>query len=347
MVSSRFSVFRVLRPAVLARLCVVALCVAAGCSDNAKTKPDASILDAGSDSRVADAWRAPDLGDIGDDFAIVVAPETTLCAVFGTRDNSPGPVREEWDQQARILLRAGVIRLPRTGETVNADLVERLEHGPEATVLTPREGGAFARTLNGTPDDGTYQYAFSQSFSAGTHTYSLAWTLSFAVTGGKAQQPVVTMDPAYTWKISSLFNFQGGLDGLKRRFLSCHPPTGAAQRIEISGATAGDAETFTFVGKIRPGLAPIMPVQVASASFSRGNETRAMTDYFSMVYDAGWHNFEQKIMVVFDRPVGTTHGFLVEENGDQGADSIVFLDAQLQPGTPSALSRYEVTGRPY
>ena len=66
-------------------------------------------------------------------------------------------------------------------------------------------------------------------------------------------------------------------------------------------------------------------------------------DFFRLAYVAGQHNWFQKFIIMFDQPVDSAHGLLVDETSmTSGAEEMKYLDADLNEIGSAAITSYIV-----
>jgi hypothetical protein len=78
------------------------------------------------------------------------------------------------------------------------------------------------------------------------------------------------------------------------------------------------------------------------ARVTLSGDTREVSDYFSLVYAADQHNFNEAYLVLLDPPIGSAHGIVLEEvNIWDPPTHLVYLDEDLQESRRVLLEDFE------
>lgn len=307
-----------------------------------------SGTDAGIDAGGDDGGISTDV-DLGRDFGLLVPDGTQVCAISGAAD-----IRDAYRNRARIALRPGLVKLSREAESIEGDLVERFEWGPEKTSAEAQGPGRFSRTIEGTAQNGTYHYEFGQTFKAGERTATLAFRFSFEVKDGQATQPLLTLDDDtldadpwndIPWQPRRVLLRTPVTDpqhpyARELRFITCGTGTLTRTRIAI-GIAGGDGLSLVFRcpqhEAVLINLGTVCPCAMESARFTRAGGTRDVTDYFRLAMVSYNHcNLNQDTLVVLDSLLGGVSAIHVPGGPDSQSmgytpAELHYLDASLAP----------------
>jgi hypothetical protein len=290
-------------------------------------------LDGGAD----DIVQPPDQ-DLGDDFGIFVPGGCQACSMCGGRE-----VFLEYGIKARLSFRPGLVRLPRDVSSLEVDLIEKVELGPERGSYPPDGPGIFTRTLEGTSDNGLYRYEYHQAWMAGGQPFEVRFETVFEVVDGQATEQTLTLD-IDTLSIDAWNNYDGRFrlesswgDGLEpqnqlQRYSTCDysrfPLESHAAQVE-----GGDTLILNnrFSGDVIIAGAGICPNPLQSAVLTRNGQEHRVDDDVRLLSTRGsYHCWSLACLVVFDQPVDIFSGLLVEgtEFGQLG-NQLKYLDANL------------------
>ncbi len=315
--------------------------------------------DAGNDAGGDDGGVSTDV-DLGRDFGILVPDGARVCAISGASD-----IRNAYRNRARITLKPGLIRLSRDDQSIERELIERFEWGPEKTAAVAQGPGRFTRTIDGSAQNGTYHYEFGQTFKAGDRTATLAFRFSFEVKDGQATQPLLTLDDDtldsdpwndIPWQPRRVLLRAPITDpqypySRELGFITCG--TGTLVRTRVAIAIAGnDALALVFRcpehQAIVINLTTVCPCAMESARLTRAGETRDVTDYFRLAMVSYNHcNLNQDTLVVLDAPLGGVWAVHVPGGPDSQAmgappTELYYLDANLQSIDTKAVTGWTV-----
>jgi hypothetical protein len=321
---------------------IILMMVAVGCSSGGAN--DAGIGDGDGNGNGDDGSGGPDL-DLGDDFGLLIPAETQACSQAVISGNT-WDIFGEYRTKGRVTFAAGLWRLPRDGDSLEVDWIEKVELGPERDEPTPQGIGTFSRTITGTPDDGIYRYEYVQAFDLNGESYTLTFKTAFVVSGGVAEKPLKTIDHAF---ISTADDY-AGMDfmltgeygsGRVHSFTTCRHELYRDVPYDVA---VENGDQLHIDQKFRPGgMYKICPAELKRAVFVRGQEQREVDNFFRLAYTAGQHNWFQKFLIVFDQPVGSVHALLVDEdNMTSGASQMQYLDADLDVIDTAAVTSYIV-----
>jgi len=283
--------------------------------------------------------------DIGDDFGLVIPAGTQACSQ-AVVSGSTWDIFGEYRTKGRVTFSEGVFRLPREQESFALDWIEKVELGPDRAEPVPQGAGTFTRTIEGTADDGIYRYEYVQTYDLDGQSYTLTFKTAFVVSGGAAQTQVKTFDDAFISTADDYATMDFMLtgeyqDGRVHGFTTCAHTLYRDVPYDI---TVENGDTLHLDQKYREsGICKICPAEIVGAEFIRGQERREVGDFFRMAYTASQHNWYQKFIVMFDQPVDSVCGLLVDETSmTSGAEQLKYLDADLNEIGSAAITSYIV-----
>jgi hypothetical protein len=230
---------------------------------------------------------------------------------------------------------------------VEAELVERLELGPERTVAQSTGAGRFTRTLAGSEQDGIHHYAFQQSFEIDGTPVDLVFETGFEVTGGVAAEPVLVMDSdtmaVSPWVNTDSNRFELGVkwdDGTipgypwTQGYTACE--SAAFDPAEVVVGIEGTQtlrlsyqcpEQATILA-----LGTVCSCLLTRAVYESDGGDREVTDPYSLIHSAWDHcSQRQATLVVFDPPEDGASGLLLWGGlHDPAPTEVLFLDADFE-----------------
>jgi len=277
--------------------------------------------------------------DLGSDFALLAPPGTRLCTVAGGPD-----LFYNYNSQGIVYFKDGLWRLPRDQASFESDLIDRVELTPGVD-LQPTGPGVFTRTIQGTPDDGSYVYEYRRPYDNNGDAFELVLRAIFRVQAGQAETPVLLVDDAdYIFQFcNTTISAWGTSLNWNNAFITCQfDVRGIFEpwRVEVTVAN-GDRLTFhlrlgykccCFIGRDWALLAETRMVC--------GPEERVVTDFYSQAFSAQHHIFMQDLLAMFETPLGTVHGVLLHDA--DGADPVLeYLDADFNVIETPAITNLE------
>ncbi len=283
--------------------------------------------------------------DLGDDFGLLIPAGTRACSQ-AVVSGSAWDIFGEYATKGRVTFAEGLFRLPRDRDSVEVDWIEKVELGPDRSEPAPQAGGTFTRTIEGSVDDGIYRYEYVRVYDLDGQSYALTFKTAFVVSSGAAEKQVKTFDDAFISTAEDYstmdFTLTGEYqDGRIHVFTTC---VHSLYRDVPYDITVENGDTLHMDQKFRTGdMYKICPAEVVGAEFVRGQERREVDDFFRLAYVAGQHNWFQKFIIMFDQPVDSVYGLLVDETSmTSGAEQKQYLDADLNVIDTAAVTSYVV-----
>jgi hypothetical protein len=323
-------------------LLMMLMVLVGSCSSNSSS--DAGIGDGDGNVNGDDGGGGTDI-DLGEDFGLSIPAGTQVCSQ-AVVSGSTWDIFGEYRTKGRVAFSAGLVRLPREQASVEVDWIEKVELGPDRTEPTPQGVGTFTRTIEGTADDGIYWYEYVQAYDLNGQSYTLTFKTAFVVSGGSAEKQVKTFDDAFISTADNYATMDFMLtgeyqDGRIHGFTTC---LHTLYRDVPYDVTVENGDQLHMDQKFREsGICKICPAEIVGAEFVRGQERREVSDFFRMAYTASQHNWYQKFIIMFDQPLGTAHGLLVDETSmTSGATQMQYLDADLNVIDTAAITSYIV-----
>ncbi len=254
--------------------------------------------------------------DLGEDFAILVPAGTQICTMCGYLND----VVPEYEHKGRITLAPGLIRLPRSQDSLEVDWIQKIELGPARTLALSQGPGRFDRTLQGSPDNGTYRYEFTQPFLVDGNAFNIMFSADFEVENKTAANPVLSLDPqtlsVNPWSSSSTIPFElkaewqdpsSPLGKVVQKYSACNYDFFHPTEVEVD-IQGGDQLRMSFRCPDHSStiviLSTVCPCPLASASFTSGGQQRDIQDHFRLVFISWNHcNISQHSLIVIDQPL--------------------------------------------
>lgn len=282
--------------------------------------------------------------DIGEGFGLVVPAGTQVCA----KTWSVG-IFDIYRTRGRLTFREGLVRLPLDQVGFDLDWIEKIEFGPEKTVLASIGPGTFTRYIEGTESDGYYRYEYRQSFDLHGEPYEVVYQVRFLMEGGVAVDPVLVFNEEYLSSLDghkwlNLFGFFSVTR--KQYFATC---SGELYRRIYHDIVLDNGDILHFEQRMQRledsnACLEACPATVARAVFRRGQEVRVVTDVFRLAYTDGQHNWWQEYLVVFDQPVDSVFGiYMAEEELGLKAKKVNYLDSNLNIIESVDISNYQAS----
>ena len=282
-----------------------------GCSGGGNN-PDGGLPD-GSDGGDGDGYLVECSQE--DVYCIVIEAGAQACGVF--QDYRTWSV--EMANLARVHFKVGETLLPEDLTDMEADLVEKVEFGPEALELTPVGPGLITRTFNpvpNPPDSGYQTYEYIQRFQGAPQELTLHMNTDFWVEGGVPQRRGTRIGARF-----SQYMYMGSQLGIdpdgneKRQVYDSCDYGHYTLYIITAEAESGDRVVFhkrMYSPDFRGGS---MPANLESAQATVNGSTRSADDYFSLVYSADHHNWDEGYTVLLRPPIGDVHGLVLIDAG--------------------------------
>ncbi|MCZ6792912.1 MAG: hypothetical protein O7J95_04785, partial [Planctomycetota bacterium] len=230
-------------------------------------------------------------------FAIDVAPSVTMCARF----QDDRPPYDEYRLKSRVQLAAGRIELPARAVHVFADVIERLEFGPDRQVLEPLNSGLFELNVR---FGRFWSWDYTQDFDLDGQPFRVRFSKIFNVERGEFEWSIDEDTPG------SIFIF--GEDWRADppdlvQYGSCHQRDNTLW--EITAEFEG-GDRARFLKRFDEPVAGSAPVVLTLGEARLAGVEYSETSYWRLVYAAAHHNFFEHFVLVFDPPitVGETSG---------------------------------------
>jgi hypothetical protein len=321
-------------------LCLTCALVAFGCSSSGSLGDGGDPDDGQSGTdQSGDRWQPPDT-DLGDDFGLIVPPGTQACAFVML---NPSDLMATREQMARVTFKSGVLRLSRSQDSFTLDLVEKIEWGAAQNEVSPSSPGNVSRTINGTEQNGIFNYQFTQGVTRGASSYTFSLKVGFQVQDGAPLVQAVTLDEGglSNREIELLGMGEGGILSLgscRNDLFQCWVneyefSSGDTLKIEPCAFCPPDWMCKSSMGTIK------------RAEFVSGQLKRELSDYFQSVLTWAHHDWGGSVLIVFDTPVGQTHGLHLSSGGttarDLSFEEVQYLDSDMKTADTQTVVRYD------
>ena len=283
------------------------------------------------------------------EFELEIAPETTLCGVFGEANASRGP-REELLFKSTVKLRAGTFALPTRNDSFEGELFEHVTFGPGAAVARPLASGTFRVTRIPAADGvTTYRFTYSQDFvlSNGRILELVAAApLQYRARGEVPLQRAAGLPDTYFSALTGREALQATIDGTPSvQYGSCTYEDLPRSSVEFELA---DGTVIRLVEHFEEAESEFetAPATVRRAEVFTDNAHRTITSYYDLVYSAYRHNTRVTYWVVLDPPL-PLGGRDVNGIELRAPDPLLrpeaeasYLDTRLNPVAPIAVSHF-------
>jgi hypothetical protein len=305
------------------RAVLILALVAAACNGGGQ-KPD------GADGDGVDA------GDNGttEEFRLVFSEGARACGVFVDYR----PWQEELELLGMLHFRPQTVSLPIDQASFVADLIEEVEFGPGRVVPAPKGPGAFDYEFQdwGDPQNGCHHYEFRQSFDLEGWDFWIIMGVDFCLNDGIPFREEIQIGEDFS---DQIYQLSGVVADQHQRYAPCEyrDLTLFIITAEVQG---GDRAVLHKRHEIP--MAGSGPCNIVHAEVIVDGQSRAVDDYFLLVYAAEHHNWNENYAVLLDPPVGEVHAVLLQEhNLWQPPEQMIYLDADLQEIRRTDLQSYD------
>ncbi|MBN1443190.1 MAG: hypothetical protein JXA90_10800 [Planctomycetes bacterium] len=232
------------------------------------------------------------------------------------------------DDEQRLLsagrFRAGTFPLATTGAHSSAELIDDLRIGGRDREAQAQGPGDLTFTVRGDLAAPTYTFTYIQRFEVEGRVYELAIrNLSFKDEEGSRE---IIFDDDYLSR-TGIF-----LGGLNMTAVPVDDPENAFERVIFGGAgyrglplyradLEGGGDRIELDYRLLRVLEPTAtgPANLVRARVEIQEGVQEVTDYWRLVYRAGFHNILQRFRILLDPPLGDAHAVEVHEPFPQGS----------------------------
>ncbi|MFC1610907.1 hypothetical protein ACFL6C_08105 [Myxococcota bacterium] len=292
----------------------------------------------GSDVDGGDAW-SPGDPDLDEALAVFVPPGVRACASGSIQRDVLGAVL---DMKARVAFVPGYVVLPRDQTSFPADWIASVEVGREATQLSSASPGEFVRTVtDGTPDDGTHQFVFTQGYDSVEGAVTVVITMTFEVVGGEPVEQVLRLDDMELANGRTFIRVER--PSVTSYLGTClfSPYSCSIRQFTIANGDSLRTETCRYC--------PPMYICKADAGGMRraeiltGGTQRFMDDYFDLSHSHRHHNWGEDLLIMLDAPVGPVYGIYLGWGfpGSSTFEQVEYLDDDLGVVETHEISSFE------
>ncbi|MFC1609737.1 hypothetical protein ACFL6C_02150 [Myxococcota bacterium] len=285
----------------------------------------ASDADQGDRDSPAGDWGMPD------GPALLIPAGTRMCTML-----SAGDVLDNHPFAARITLVPGPVRLPTGAPSFESTWIQTVELAPDGEEAQPSSPGTFQHTFDGTTDIGQHIFAFQQTFQLDTRVLEVTAQAVFEVRSGEVVDPVKVMDETQIVEDPFTLSVAGVHDGRAVVFSTC---TYELFRVMVADIDVQNGDQITLSIRVMnppcpPGMGcagGVFMGAIVEALFVRSADQRVATSFFQLGWTAVHHEGGQSYLVIFDQPLGATHGLYMPRTDTGGGPGTAhYLDAGLQ-----------------
>jgi hypothetical protein len=272
--------------------------------------------------------------ELGTSHGLVIPAGTRVCS-----DN-----QSTWDifggywTKMRITFVDGLVELPTDEVNFQRNWIASVEYGPERTLLTPVDPGAFS--LSSVADRDIYQYV--QNFTSGSEDYILRARFEFDVVAGER---LIVFDELYlspplrfgvrTLDLSVTDTVFGSWYFVTCRYSLYQP---IVHRVTTEDGGQLEIEERLYISD---DCMLACPTALVRASCTWDLESREVDDHFRLSFVDGQHNWYEQFVAMFDESVGPIHGIFYFPADDQQPElTVVHLDANLDPVGSSVVTEH-------
>lgn len=304
------------------------------------------VASCNGDGGIPDAWDGDgdnDAGDRGpvDGFRLVFEPGAQACGVF---EDYRG-WQKELELKGVVHFREGTVDLGTDQGSFGANLIDRVEFGPGREEPSSKGPGSFTYQFQdwGDPQNGCHHYEFRQPFDLGGQDLEIFLGVDFCLRDGVPHREEIRIGDDFSDEIYQLSGILGtGQD--YQRYAPC-----AYRDLSLFVITAevqgGDRAVVHKRHEIP--MAGSGPGNIVFADVTVDGQQRVVDDYFSLVYAAEHHNWNETYVVLLDPPMGDVSGILLQEqNLWEAPTEMVYLGSDLAELRRRPLDSYNEVEEP-
>jgi hypothetical protein len=278
----------------------------------------------GSTSSGVDAGDAGDAVDAGDDaggddglggWTLDFPAGLELCgwnALVGK-----APPYAPFDHKVRLSVREVSVRWPEKQETLQVDLLDRVEVGPDGAVAAAAGPGELEARLYSDEQRTWIGFGYSQEYDLGGRPVAASFGF-------------VLRDTEVTGTVNVA-------DLMDAEHNTCTLRPGQTEGKVTATAANGDVVVFDYRYVLSffcpPGMACLTPYGLGDpdrGEFTRGADQRVVTSYFRLGLDCMHHGGPERFIMIFDNPLDGIHGVTLAPEMMGGMQyELTYLDENL------------------
>ena len=315
---------------------------------------DGSGLDAGSESepldwnqvtRDSEASTGNEKEDTYSGFSLVFEPGAQCCSIW----QEGRTWVQEMDLLGRIKFIQGVIPIPEDQNEFQIDFIETVEFGPDRRVPISLGSGQVVHSESQNPITQLveHRYSFEQHFDLNGQDYTVLAQWSFLRDPGQLLLDRLVVDQDFRF-------FQGQSQlGIQAVIDDGSDPVTQLQ--EFDNCYYSQLPLWIITADVDNGdrLDLYVRRQIVDAGSAVANlvfglaiisfESRQVDDYFHLVYAAEHHNWEEKLVVLFEPPIQQSIGGVVLFVSES---TVSYLDPQYNVYTQANVANLEIKPAP-
>ena len=239
--------------------------------------------------------------------------------------------------------------MPDDQDTFEAELVEKLEFGPARTVPVAKGPGQFTHEFQewGDPPNGCHHYEFRQLFDLGGEDFELFMGVDFCLDNGVPYREEIRVGDDFCKEIYQLSGVLGDGQDYPNQHQRYAPCAYRDLSLFIITAEVQGGDRAVLHKRHEIPMAGSGPCNIVYADVSVDGQRREVDDYFSLVYAAEHHNWNETYVVLLDPPVGAVHGIMLQEHDlwEEPAE-MVYLGVDLSELRRRDLQSYDEVEQP-
>jgi hypothetical protein len=276
-----------------------------------------------------------------EEFRLVFEPGARACGVFEDF--------REWQKELELKgvvhFLEGTVDLGTDQDSFGANLIDRVEFGPARDEPSPKGPGQFTYQFQDWGDlrNGCHHYEFRQLFDLGGQDLEVFLGVDFCLQDGVLHREEIRIGDDFTDEIYQLSGILGtGQD--RQRYAPCAYRDLSLYIItaEVSG---GDRAVLHKRHELP--MAGSGPCNIVFADVTVDGQQRVVDDYFSLVYAAEHHNWNETYVVLLEPAVGDVYGILLQEqNLWEEPTEMVYLGSDFAEMRRQSLASYDEVEQP-
>ena len=309
------------------RILFVVMLLAASCNGGGG-KPDAEL----------DGDGGPDV----EEFRLVFETGAKACGVF---EDFRG-WQKELELKGVIHFLEKTVELGLEQDSFDADLIEQIEFGPGRDLPSPKGPGLFTYQFQdwGDPQNGCHHYEFTQLFDLGGRELEIYLGVDFCLQDGIPDREEIRVGNDFTGEI---YQLSGALADPPPEYQRYAPCAYRDLPLFIITAEVQGGDRAVVHKRHELPMAGSGPCNIVYAEVTVDGQQRVVDDYFSLVYAAEHHNWNETYVVLLDPAVGDVSAILLQEqNLWEEPTEMVYLGSDLAELRRRSLVNYDEVEQP-
>ncbi len=254
-----------------------------------------------------------------------IPEDTVVCGVF----QEGRTLREEYELLSMIYFLPGLYEIPLITGSHPLNLIQRFEFGPERRIAEPMgQGSVQVEITDGIQANARLKY--EQDFDVdGTVISLLIDNLWITINDGQPEkEELIFNEPFLSLDLYMLAQMKVGFKTVFLKFASVGYDSLPLYRLSLS-LEAG--QSIQLYQRWLPPLAGSGPANLVFAMGDIHEGTTIQTDYWSLVYAAEHHNWNERFWMLFDSPMDGAYGIAVLTEDFPSRAEVYTLDENFEP----------------